>query len=175
VSVPDEVRTQLKLKLWQEADQIGWVNLKTSQKSKFYERWTRDAEIGAVLAHFMNHMHVRVYIKDTLLKGYNGEHNSDPSVPLKALSIPVEAQFIESYVKPHGRLLRDRRLICWGRAEGWQHVLMAVYERSYGKNIRPYAAVLCNARARFNDSAAREMIELAATKLGIEEVKWLEE
>ena len=175
MSVPDLIRGQLKLKLWQQADQIGWVNLNTSQKSKFYERWTRDTEIGGVLAHYMNHMHVRVYIKDTLLKGYNGEHNSDPSRPLKALSIPLEAEFIESYVKPHGRLLRDRRLICWGRAEGWQHVLMSVYERSYGKNIRPYAAVLCNARAKFNDPEARGMVELAGSRLGIEEVKWLEE
>lgn len=154
---------------------MGWANLKSSEKSRLYERWSRDAEIGTVLAHYMNHMHVRVYIKDTLLKGYNAEHNNDPSRPLRVLSIPSDAEFVESYLKPHGRLLRDRRLICWGRAEGWQHVLMAVYERSYGKNIRPYAAVLCNARAKFNNSESRLMVEQAGSKLGIEVLKWLEE
>jgi len=35
--------------------------------------------------------------------------------------------------------------------------------------------VLCNARAKFNNSESRLMVEKAGSKLGIEEVKWLEE
>lgn len=175
MTVPDKVRIQLREALWKTAAQIGWRSLATGEKAKYYERWTRDPEIGGVLAHYMNPGKIRVYLKDTLLKGYGGQRTSDPFPALRALGIPAAPDTLERYTKPHGLLLRDRRLVCWGRAEDWKLVLMAMHERSFAQNVHAFGAVLCNARARFNDMNARKMVQDAADKLGVEQLKWLED
>src|SRR5579885_1720993 len=122
--IPGEVRLRLRAALWQAADEMGWLGLKSSDRTKHYERWTRDPDVGGVLAHYMNQGKIRVYIKDSLLKGYGVQRVSDRSPILMSLNISMEVEILHSYSKPHGLLLRDQRLICWGRADDWKIVLM---------------------------------------------------
>lgn len=174
MKVPDQIRLELRQRLWAEADAVGWTNLSPGQKSQHYENWTRQHEVGGLLSRFMDRGKVRVYIKDTLLKDYSARCLADDSRPLRVLGLEscrVEA----SYVKPHGRKLSDGRIVCWGRAEDWKIVLMALHERAYADSSHePYAAVLLAADARYGDHAVRQMIQAAAHLLGIKKVVWLD-
>lgn len=176
MSVSKSVRTKLKIKLWKIADEIGWLNLSPSEKSKCYEAWTRTPEIGGLVARFMDSGKVRVYIKDTLLKDYTKARLADAERPLRALGALVPLQEPEEiYVKPHGQRSPDGRIVCWGRAEDWKSILMALHERAYiRESARPYAAVLLLGDGRFRETNTRKMIEDAAQKLSIEKVVWLD-
>src|SRR5690242_10311638 len=110
MSLPKSVRTTLKAMLWDEADTKGWNNLTAGGKAKLYEQWTRDPEIGGVLRNYMDVGQVRVYIKDTLLKDYGRMSLSNPAQPLQAVDLAENATFVDRYIKPHGRRLRDGRI-----------------------------------------------------------------
>lgn len=175
MNVPEQVRLELKRRLWDIADQAGWMNLSTLRKSRYYEDWTQDAEIGGLLARFMDKGKVRLYIKDTLLKGYVRERLSDQSRPLRVLGIEEPVDVAEEYAKPHGRRLVDGRIVCWGRAEDWKSIFMALHERAFVcKGSRPFGAVLMYADGRFREPKLREMIQAAAEKLVVERLVWLD-
>jgi hypothetical protein len=80
----------------------------------------------------------------------------------------------EDYIKPHGRLLFDRRVVCWGLAKDWKAVLLAAYERAYRNLGKPYAAVLLRGVGKMAQPSERRMVEDLAGRLGIEKVVWLE-
>src|SRR5262245_24093964 len=113
MSVPEAIRLELKERLWKAADELGWLNLSASAKSRRYEAWTRDPNVGGVLARYIRVSDVRLYLKDTLLKGYSQDRLSDDSMPAKLLDIPLTDQIVRRYVKPHGRRLTDGRIVCW--------------------------------------------------------------
>ncbi len=82
---------------------------------------------------------------------------------------------MEVYEKPHGQRLADGRVICWGKAEDWKAILMALHERTYSRRgIKPFGVVLSQASGRFQDSHTRSLVEDAARKIGIEKVVWLD-
>ena len=176
MSVPDATKTALKNKLWQQADDLEWVNLSPADKSQHYEAWTKDPGIGRRLGRYMGQGQVRVYIKDTLLKDYTRSRLANHERPFRVLGIPEAAAFVaEMYDKPHGRRLEDGRLICWGRADNWKTILMALHERAFGNsNSYPHAAVFLYSVRRFHETDARVLVEDAALKLGIERVIWLD-
>lgn len=175
MSVPDQVREELRGRLWGLADQIAWMNLSQTEKSKCYEDWTRDPRIGGVLARYIDKGHVRVYLKDTLLKDYTRNRLADSARPFRVLGIPASTEVLETYVKPHGRRLTDGRVVCWGRAEDWKLVLMAVHERAFvNRHGKAFGAVLLQASGRFQSKEIREVVDDAAKKLGIERLVWLD-
>lgn len=174
MSVPDEVRETLKQKLWSLADSIGWMNISTPHKAKHYEEWTRDTTIGGILGRYLDGTKVRVYIKDTLLKEYARSRLADPRKVFRILGV-TEDSVEMTFIKPHGRILKDGRVICWGRADDWKGVLLAVHERtSLRKSAQPHAAVLLQATGRFHEVAQRAMVQSASNKLGIEKLIWVE-
>jgi hypothetical protein len=127
------------------------------------------------LARYIDRGQVRVYLKDTLLKDYGRERLADESRPFRVLDIAATTEVAEAYIKPHGRRLRDGRVISWGRADDWKSVLMAVHERAYAReDSRPFAAVLVQSGGRFHEPHVRAPIEDAASKLGIERLVWLD-
>lgn len=172
VRVPDDIRQRLRTALWARADELGWQNLTWVEKSPIYEQWTKDPEVGGVLSRLMDAQQVRLYIKDTVMKGYVRDRQADASAPLRMLGIDATA-IAEIFERPHGRRLNDGRVIAWGNAEDWKLVVMALYERAYGdKASFPYAAVLFQALGKFHDTATRAMVEDAASKLGVTRVLW---
>ena len=175
MSVPEHVRTELKTKLWSLADDLGWIRLSAGDKSKQYEAWTRQSDVGGLLGRYIDSGKVRVYIKDTLLKGYAQNRLAGAERPLRVADIEEPANVVEEYQKPHGRRLADGRIICWGRAEDWKTVLMALHERSFFiRDTRRSAAVLMFADGRFRDAEVRAMVQDAAHKLAIERLIWLD-
>lgn len=173
MSVPDDIRKQLRKELSGVADEIGWMSLSSTEKRKLYEDWTRDPKYGGTLSRYIDKGQVRVYLKDTILKDYTRAAGADASRPFRLLKIPADAQVAQTYIKPHGRRLADGRVICWGRANDWKLVLMAMHERSSnGQKAVPFAAILANATGKFAEPAVRRMVEDAATKLTIQKLLW---
>ena len=175
MSVPDTTRTTLKARLWRQADSLDWAMLSPTDKSRYYEAWTKNSDIGGRLTRYMDHGKVRVYIKDTLLKDYMRSRLAGSERPFRVFGIPDSVSIAETYTKPHGRRLADGRVICWGRADDWKTILMALHERAFNNcGTRPYAAVFLFSSGRFHEDHAREPVADAAEKLGVERVVWLD-
>jgi hypothetical protein len=173
MSVPSSIRTPIKDLLWEIADKSNWNGMSLPDKAKMYERWTRDPEIGGVLRNYMDVGQIRVYIKDTLLKGYSRSTLSDPRRPLQALGIGDDVAFVDEYIKPHGRRLSDGRIVCWGRAEDWKTVLLAVHERAHLHGAMPFAAALLQTAGRFAEQHTQDIVQDAANKLQIKRLLWM--
>ena len=173
MSVPADVKTEIKERLWAEADRLAWSALSTVDKTRYYTMWTETPEFGGRLGQYMDPRHVRVYIKDTLLKPYTREASSNPSRIFRVLGITPDEQPLEFFIKPHGRLLADGRQIAWSKASEWKATLMALHERAFEKGS-PHAAVFSEGSAKFALPAQRAVVESAANKLGIERIVWLD-
>lgn len=176
--IPESVRGGLRKKLWKIADDLDWSRQDWKEKATQYEAWVRSPEVGGLLSNYMDQRQVRVYIKDTIMKGYVRSRLADPKPVLRVLGLlqdgedpPREA---EEYERPHGRRFADGRVIVWSKAKDWKTVLMVTHERAHiADGATPYAAVLFSAAGQFAEVAFREMVEDAATKLDIERVVWL--
>ena len=172
--IPDDLRKELRQKLWALADDLGWQNLSWVEKSPQYEAWTKAPEIGGRLSRYMDQRRIRVYIKDTIMKGDVRSRQANVERPFRALGIDPKALIAEEHERPHGRRLSDGRVVAWGNADDWKLVLTAVHERSYGVNgALPFAAVLMSAVGKYAQPHVREMVASAADKLGIERLLWL--
>jgi hypothetical protein len=173
VNVPDDIRTEVMGRLAKVADESGWLALSAAAKSRFYSNWTKDPAIGGRLARYLEPGEVRHYIKDALMKPYCRERRGDPKAVLSLLSIAADTPVRRSFIKPHGCELEDGRVVCWGRANTWKLVLMAVHERSFeGNGATPHAAVLTQAASNFSDDSSRAVVQAAAEKLGITRLVW---
>ncbi|MFP2897998.1 hypothetical protein [Corallococcus sp. 4LFB] len=118
---------------------------------------------------------IRVYIKDTLLKDYTRTSLQDPERPLRVLRLAPDTPVHEDFIKPHGRVFADGRVVCWARAADWRHVLLSLHERTFGFRGRAaFGAVLLQANGKFEEPGFRAMVRSAADKLGIENLVWLE-
>lgn len=173
MNVPDDIRTEVMGRLAKVADDSGWLTLSAAAKSRFYSNWTKDPVIGGRLARYLEPGEVRHYIKDALMKPYCRERRGDPKAILPLLGIAADTSVRRQFIKPHGCELEDGRVVCWGRANTWKLVLMAVHERSFeGGAATPHAAVLTQAASRFSDESSRTVVHAAANKLGITRLVW---
>jgi hypothetical protein len=175
MSVPPDVRAQIRAELWAEADRVGWSHLSPSTKAQYYENWTRDPRFGGKLEAYVSTSRVRIYLKNSILGGYGRARLSDEDRPLRILRIAEDTTIVERYRKPHGARFEDGRVVAWGRATSWRAILLAVHERAYVvEGATPRGVVLFRATGRYREDATRRMIEDAAAKLGLREVAWLE-
>jgi len=127
-----------------------------------------------MLSRYMDQRRVRVYIKDTIMKGYIRARQASSAQPLAALGIDHQALMAEAWERPHGRRLTDGRVIAWGSAEDWKLVLMALHERAWGcVGAMPFGAVLMCAVGRYTEPDVRAMVHDAANKLNVNRVVWL--
>lgn len=172
--LPDEVREGVKVRLWALADEVGWIHLSASDKARHYEHWTVDADVGGVLAGYLDKGRIRVYLKDTILKDYTRERHADDSRPLRVCGVPEGSATTEHYIKPHGRRLADGRIVCWGRADDWKLVLLGLFERARNDAGVPFGAVLMKSTGKWADPTTRLLVEDAAQRLGVVRVVWLE-
>jgi len=173
MNLPDQVRDRLRERMWEIADQIDWLALGPTEKSQHYENWTRDPEVGGVLQRYMAVGQVRVYIKDSLLKDYPRARRADQAKPFRILGLDANVGVRRVFIKPHGRLLTDGRIVCWGRAADWKSILTAVFERSVTiQDATPFAAVLTESAGKYSDTGARAVVIEAARRLGINKLIW---
>jgi hypothetical protein len=174
MSVPDNIREEMRSKLYELADEKNWMCLSVAEKSATYDAWTRDPAVGGVLSRFIRLSDVRLYLKDSLLKDYARQKQADDTLINQVLGVGG-VDVVRSDIKPHGRTLKDGRIFTWGQANAWKTILMATYERAYNEQGgKAFAVVLTNAYGNFHQPSVRALVETAASRLGIERVVWLE-
>ena len=176
VSVPKDIRNEIRQRIWSNADDLQWLKRSDLERAAWYENWAKDKDIGGVLAHFMDPRKVRVYIKDSLLKPYQRTRLEDGlDRVLAALGIGAGNIDVKTvYSKPHGRLLMDGRVVCWGNSRDWKSILFSVFERSYRtQSATPHAAVLFETGKTIEDGV-REMAIEASRRLGLSKLIWLD-
>jgi hypothetical protein len=174
-TVPSYVRQQIEDRLWAIADRIGWASLTGPEKTRYYENWARDTEVGEVLAAYSEVRNVRVYIKDVIMKPYIRERLRNPSPILRMLGLPDFGEPLESFVKPHGMILRDGKTVGWGPAKDWKSILVATYERAFRRvGATPYGVVLVRPVGRLKQSTERRLILDLATRLDIQKLEWVD-
>lgn len=175
-NVPKDIRDQIQHRIWSKADDLQWSKLPDSERAMWYENWAKDDDVGGVLTRFMDPRRVRVYIKDSLLKPYQRARLEDGlERVLAALNLePTKIVMKKAFYKPHGRLLLDGRVICWGNSRDWKIVIFAVYERACrAPGHQSYAAVLMET-GQSTGEGTRSLIKEAGRRLGIAKVIWLE-
>jgi len=175
-NVPKDIREQIQHRIWSKADDLQWRKLPDIERAMWYENWAKDDNIGGTLAHFMDPRRVRVYIKDSLLKPYQRARLEDGlERVLAVLDLGSgKAMAKAAFYKPHGRLLLDGRVICWGNSRDWKIVLFSVFERACcDPDRQSYAAVLMETGQSASEGV-RELIMEAGRRLGIERVVWLD-
>ncbi len=173
MNLPDNIREGLRERMWQVADEINWLALGLTEKTQFYENWTKDPDVGGILQRYMAVGQVRVYIKDSILKDYPRARRADQAKPFRILGLADDDEVVRIFIKPHGRLLTDGRIVCWGRAADWKALLLAVFERSFTTpKAIPYAAVLTESAGKFSEPTARGVVVEAAKRLQIQKLVW---
>ncbi|MHC6082986.1 hypothetical protein ACYT85_07045 [Ralstonia solanacearum] len=176
MAIPKEIRDQIRQKIWNKADELNWSRLSDFDRTTWYENWSKDKDVGGALAHFMDPRKVRVYIKDSLIKPYLRSRLQDGAEKaLLAAGLSLDAVAVKkNYDKPHGRLLVDGKVICWGNSRDWKPIVISVFERAYRLDASvPYAAVLIETGKTANDGV-REMIKDAGSKLQLSRVVWID-
>jgi hypothetical protein len=174
MTVPREVMRRMREVVWPLADAADWNQLSAVDKGKLYREWSKDPAIGGVLSQYMDVTRVRPYIKDAVLKVYARRSTSEYSGHLRAVGLSPASKVAKVFIKPHGLLLADGKLVCWARAKTWKQVLMALHERSFADiNSVPYGAVMLDSCDGFGDATSRLVVDNAAVKLGVRRVVWV--
>lgn len=173
--IPEEIRRSIKSALWNKLDELSWLTMSDGEHSAYYEQWTKAPDIGGKLGHFMDPRAVRVYIKDTLVKDYARENllGSAEKV-LRLLSVDPESSISKRFIKPHGLVLSDQRVICWGKSRDWKHLLLAAFERQRSVNPANPSAVVILETGKTIDWTSRELISDAAARLNVSPLRWWE-
>jgi hypothetical protein len=173
MKIPDTTYKRIRQALWKTADTLNWPTLSDQQKSAFYEEWIREPGVGGLLSRYLDPANIRVYIKDTIMKPYGRERIKDFSTIQRLLRVPDGIETAETYIKPHGRRLADGKIICWGLSREWKAILFAVFERAYlTRSGIPFAAVIMFPAGKCQQLPYRQLIETAATKMGIKHLVW---
>lgn len=172
--IPNGFLAKFRSELWARADAANWIRLSDAEKAYYYEEWQNDPDIGGVLGAYADIRNVRVYIKDTIMKPYAREKFKDISPILRLLEISESSPLRPaSFIKPHGRILRDGRIITWGPARDWKSILVATCERAFlNEKCVPFAAALVAPSGKLNQPSERKLVEHVASRLGIAKLAW---
>jgi hypothetical protein len=175
VKIPDDVRDRIRDLIWERATDLGWSGLADTERSRYYEQWTRETAIGGTLAHYMDPRKVRVYIKDSLLKPYERDRVSGTEQDILAvLDVDPTLGVVHRYIKPHGLRFIDGQIIAWGKSRDWKLILMAMYERTaLSPGASSFGTALLESGNTADDST-RILVRGAATRLGIPRVEWID-
>ncbi|AXW10004.1 hypothetical protein CJO90_05695 [Ralstonia solanacearum] len=175
MKLPDDVRDRIRDLLWERATDLGWSGLADTERSRYYEQWTRETAIGGTLAHYMDPRKVRVYIKDSLLKPYERARVSGTEQDILAvLDVDPTLEVVHRYIKPHGLRFIGGQIIAWGKSRDWKLILMAMYERTaLNHGASSFGTVLLESGNTVDDST-RILVRGAATRLGIVRVEWID-
>nr|WP_315301340.1 hypothetical protein [Raoultella terrigena] len=175
MKLPDNVRSSIRDLIWKRANDLEWYGLPDADRSRYYEQWTREDAIGGVLGHYMDPRKVRVYIKDSLLKSFERTRISSTEQDiLAALDIDPNLEVRKRFIKPHGLLFNNEKIIAWGKSRDWKLILMAAYERTViNEGTIAFGTVLLESGNTVDDSK-RMLVRRAAARLGIIRVEWLD-
>lgn len=68
--IPPATRNEVASKIITRAIEAGWEDLTSTERSRMYEQWVEDPDIGGVLTSYVPKARVRVWIKDGPMKEF---------------------------------------------------------------------------------------------------------
>jgi hypothetical protein len=171
--IPLKTKKEIHTRVWADADTVNWLRLGDQEKSRQYEKWIVDANVGGVIGQFVDQRNIRVYLKDSVMKPYSRERTKGVAVIFRLLGIPETEECRLEWIKPHGRILFDHRCICWGPAKDWKSIILSVYERAYrNPSAIAYAAVFVGPLGKMAQVAEQKLVADVAKKLGLKKIVW---
>jgi hypothetical protein len=171
--IPLKIKNDIHARVWSEADGINWLRLGDVEKSRQYEKWMMDPNVGGVIGQFVDQRNIRVYLKDSVMKPYNRERTKGIASIFGVLGIPETEVCRMEWIKPHGRILFDHRCLCWGPAKDWKSIILSVYERAHrNPPSTPFAAVFVGPLGKMAQSAEQNLVADVARKLGLKKIVW---
>ena len=153
-----DVERQVVVRLFADADRLGWANLTVVERSAQYATWVADANVGGLLAEFMSASKARVWIKDgpmkELARARFGIGKYAPLMPggaqrpeqlvHMALGDSWEAEADSLCIKPlrvRASQEDDEVIFAWGPERDFKHLLWAALKAS--ANGDPVPWMLC--------------------------------
>ena len=118
---------------------------------------------------------VRAYLKriDTIIKSFLKNQRVDIRKLFEFMAITYE-QVSKEYIKPEALLCNETELYTLTVAKEWKTAIMSAFERGYEVKIlnRNCVFIIEHTTGRFVDQSYRELIAVAAQKLGID-IHWI--
>lgn len=175
-AITAEIRDKIRDKIWAKAEELGWEQIPQSERSKWYENWSKDKDIGGILSRHMDTRKIRVYIKDSLLKPYLRSHlEKGWEKALQVLGSDIqERKILKKLEKPHCHILDGGLVVCWGKSRDWKTVVISAFERAYALNPGTAHGVVLMEAEKKTDSRTKEMISEVAGRLGVAQVCWID-
>jgi hypothetical protein len=75
--IPRDIANELKERVFQKADEVGYISLSRNDSQDFMDELVRAEDIGQVIAQFRGNARVRTYIKDAILNRYSKDKARD--------------------------------------------------------------------------------------------------
>ena len=168
-----DIKKSVTHRVHRMADEVDWSHLTIPERSKLYEFWTADPQVGGLLNEVMDPERVRVYLKDTIMKNYARSRRPEILPLLRSMSMPCDP-VLQEYIKPVAVLCDHRYLYTLTVAKEWKISIMSAYERGLdvGNLDRNIVFITEHTTGRFVDRSYRNMIESAAERLEVD-VRWV--
>jgi len=155
------------------ADQIDWTHLSITDRSKYYEAWAEDPEIGGRLSQIMDSSRIRVYLKDSIIGSYAKSKRTSLKPLLQNMNVTLGSNPIK-YIKPQALLCEGVRLYTLTEAKHWRVAITSAYERATDHPLLEKNLVIFteHINGRFGPGKFRDMVEDIAGRLDVE-LWWL--
>jgi isocitrate dehydrogenase len=182
--IPADVREAAIKRLYADAERIDWENLSGAEKTKQYENWLEDEEVGGELLRFKaSEAGVRVWMKDGPMKEYsravlgvgpNARYVDHPrctpeSVVRAALGkewsvVPGSIEVKPARCRAGGP--EGEKIVIWGKNEDFKYLVFAALELLVSGAEAASIAVL-EVAANPTGKAERERMNQIAERCGI--------
>ncbi|MEU9268659.1 hypothetical protein AB0E04_24860 [Streptomyces sp. NPDC048251] len=157
-NIPPAVEEAVVTRIYRQADELRWAHLQDEDRTRLYQKWTEDPEIGGRLVDFVGQMaNIRPWLKDCPMKEYArarrgigkySKYVSKPAATLEeiiARTLGPEWEVVPGTIqqKPMRALVREsgtedvERNFATGSVEraGFKHLLWpAILDRSKGES-----------------------------------------
>lgn len=145
MAIPQEIAKKVVGRLFEDAENRGWVNLALPERTKMYNDWVKDSEVGGRLRDFISVEDARVWIKDGPMKEYSrarygiGKYAQYIAAPALARQELLRSVLGDDWQEePKSLVIKplrvtvtdgDKRLrLTWGSARDFKHLLWAALE-----------------------------------------------
>lgn len=182
--IPADVREAVIRHLYADAERLDWERLSVAEKSKQYENWLEDEEIGGELLRFkLSESAVRVWMKDGPMKEYsravlgvgpNASYVDHPrctpdSVVQAALGaewvvVPESVEIKPARCRASGP--EGEKVVIWGKSEDFKYLVFAALELLVSGAEKVSVAVV-EALAKPTKKAERERMDQIAERCGV--------
>jgi hypothetical protein len=182
--IPVDVRDVVIRRLYADAERLDWERLSVAEKSKQYENWLEDEEVGGELLRFKpSEAAVRVWMKDGPMKEFSravlgvGPNAGLVVHPRCTPDSVVQATLGVGWsVAPNSVEIKPARcrasgpegdkVVIWGKNEDFKYLIFAALE-SLVAGVEEVSVAVVEALANPTKKAERERMNKIAERCGI--------